>query len=79
MIQKVIPMSLFILLIAKITYNLITAFDPLVRLKFLGRGFSILIASEKHTDSLDGFKINQIKRANSTFSKETPNFKIKRS
>ena len=70
MIKKVFPISLFILLFARITYNLITDFDTLNGIQLFGMGlglficsyFPFIIASEKYIDFLDGFKIKPIKK-----------------
>ena len=70
MLKKVFPISLFILLFAKITYTLITDFDRLSGIQLFGTGlglficsyFPFMIASEKYIDFLDGFKIKQFKK-----------------
>ena len=70
MIKKVIPISLFILLLAKIIYSLIADFDELKNVQLLGMGLELfisayllfIIASEKYIDFLDGFKMKHIKK-----------------
>ncbi|WP_372642066.1 hypothetical protein [Ancylomarina sp.] len=66
MIKKVIPISLFTLLFAKIIYNLITDLDTLNGTRLLGMGLRLFVTSYIplmiYIDFLDGFKIKQIKK-----------------
>jgi len=70
MIKKAIPISLFIVLFAKIIYSLIIDFENFNGIQLAGMGlglficsyFPFIIASEKYIDFLDGFKIKQIKK-----------------